>query len=101
MGASFALNRNVNLQSPTQSKENSQVMVSNEDFEQAFEEVKPMFGQHEDEFERCVSRHGIMHFSSDFEQILRSCESLVEQVRSSENTPLLTMLLYGAPGCGK
>merc|ERR1711933_221893 len=56
---------------------------------------------HEDEFEQCISRHGIMHFSSDFEQVLRSCESLVEQVRSSENTPLLSMLLYGSPGAGK
>merc|ERR1712241_939238 len=54
-----------------------------------------------DEFEHCISRHGIMHFSTDFEQMLRSCESLVEQVRTSENTPLLSMLLYGSPGCGK
>jgi len=98
---SFALSRKVNVTDLAKSQDMGAVTILNEDFEEALAEVKPMFGQHEDEFENCISRHGIMHFSSDFEQTLRSCDSLVEQVRSSENTPLLTMLLHGAPSSGK
>merc|ERR1719242_2774391 len=40
-------------------------------------------------------------YSRDYEGALRSCKSLVDQVRCSENTPLLTLLLPGPTGCGK
>merc|ERR1719384_2920059 len=98
---SFALNRKVNVTDLAQSKDMGHVSLTAEDFEEALSEVKPMFGAHEDEFEHCMSRHKIMHHSPDFSQMLRSCESLRDQVRSSENTPLLSMLLYGSPGSGK
>jgi vesicle-fusing ATPase len=98
---SFALNRKVHFGSiAAPSKDLGNITVTNEDFEQAMLEIKPLFGQHEDEFEMCA-RFGIMHFSADFEHMLNSCKSLIEQVRSSENTPLLTCLLNGSPGCGK
>mmetsp|Transcript_126850 Transcript_126850/g.317015 ORF Transcript_126850/g.317015 Transcript_126850/m.317015 type:complete len:734 (-) Transcript_126850:281-2482(-) len=98
---SFALNRKVNVTNTVApSKDLGSIKVTNEDFETAMLETKPLFGQHDDEFEQCA-RLGIMHFSQDFEHMLHSCQSLIEQVRSSENTPLLTCLLYGSPGCGK
>mmetsp|Transcript_14221 Transcript_14221/g.40900 ORF Transcript_14221/g.40900 Transcript_14221/m.40900 type:complete len:736 (+) Transcript_14221:48-2255(+) len=98
---SFAINRKIDVTNLANSaKDMGSIVVTNDDFERALGEVKPAFGQHADEFEMC-DRLGIMHYSPDFEHLLRSCESLVEQVRSSENTPLLTTLLYGAPGCGK
>jgi len=96
------LNRKVDVSDLSKcSKDMGTISVINEDFEHALLEVKPSFGQHDDEFEHCISRHGIMHHSSDFDHLLRSCQSLIEQVRTSENTPLLSMLLYGSPGCGK
>jgi len=98
---SFALNRKVNITSTVApSKDLGTIKVTNEDFELAMLETKPLFGQHDDEFEQCA-RLGILHFSPDFQHMLQSCESLIEQVRSSENTPLLSCLLYGSPGCGK
>mmetsp|Transcript_10699 Transcript_10699/g.33278 ORF Transcript_10699/g.33278 Transcript_10699/m.33278 type:complete len:734 (-) Transcript_10699:267-2468(-) len=97
---SFALNRKVNVQDLAKSKEMGQISVTQEDFENALLEVKPSFGQHTDEFEQCVA-HGITPYSSDFEQVLRDCSSLVDQVRCSDNTPLLALLLHGPPGCGK
>jgi len=98
---SFALNRKVDIGNLANSaKDMGTISVTSEDFESAMSDVKPAFGQHEDEFEMCA-RHGIMYYSQEFEHMLRQCESLVEQVRSSENTPLLTTLLYGSPGCGK
>lgn len=77
-----------------------QIQVVMEDFETALLEVKPAFGHHADEFENCVG-NGIIPYSADFEHLLNSCTSMVEQVRNSENTPLLTLLLHGCSGCGK
>mmetsp|Transcript_139196 Transcript_139196/g.444858 ORF Transcript_139196/g.444858 Transcript_139196/m.444858 type:complete len:731 (-) Transcript_139196:276-2468(-) len=98
---SFALNRKVDLKNlASAAKDLGQICITQDDFELALSEIKPAFGQHDDDFTQCA-RHGIMHYSSDFEHVLRSCESLIEQVRSSENTPLLTMLLSGNNGSGK
>mmetsp|Transcript_7357 Transcript_7357/g.16657 ORF Transcript_7357/g.16657 Transcript_7357/m.16657 type:complete len:736 (-) Transcript_7357:225-2432(-) len=98
---SFALNRKVDIHNLANSaKELGQISVTREDFELALNEVKPAFGQHENEFEQCT-RHGILSYSADFERTLRQCEDRIEQVRASENTPILSMLLYGSPGCGK
>jgi len=100
--ASFAIGRKIDVKNPTKhaAEDLADFKVLLEDFNLALGEVKPSFGQHEDEFEMCM-QHGVMHYSTEFDRMLRSCESLVEQVRTSENTPLLTMLLCGPPGCGK
>lgn len=98
---SYALNRKVDIHNLANSaKDMKEILVTREDFELALSEIKPAFGQHEDDFLQCA-RYGIMHYSSDFEQALKHCEGLIEQVRSSEETPLLSMLLYGEQGCGK
>jgi len=97
---SFALNRKVNVNDISKPKELGDIIVTGEDFETALLEVKPAFGLHIDEFEHCAQR-GITNFSSDFEHVLSTCMSLVEQVRTSENTPLLTVLLSGVAGTGK
>jgi len=97
---SFALNRKVNFNDISKSSDMGQIQVVTEDFDNALLEVKPAFGQHTDEFENCVG-NGITPYSADFERLLNSCTSLVEQVRNSENTPLLSVLLHGCSGCGK
>jgi len=97
---SFALNRKVNIQDLGKSGDLGDIKITNEDFENALTEVKPAFGVHADEFENCFG-HGMMAYSRDYESALRSCKSLVDQVRCSENTPLLTLLLHGPTGCGK
>lgn len=97
---SFALNRKVNIQDLGKSGEMGEIKITNDDFELALAEIKPAFGVHADEFENCI-RHGMIAFSRDYESTLRSCKSLLDQVRSSDNTPLLTLLLHGPTGCGK
>jgi vesicle-fusing ATPase len=97
---SFALNRKVDIQDLGKSGDLGEIKITNDDFENALAEVKPSFGVHADEFENCIG-HGMMAYSRDYESALRSCKSLVDQVRCSENTPLLTLLLHGPTGCGK
>lgn len=97
---SFALNTKVNVSDINKPKDISEIKVTNSDFEHALGEVKPAFGQHEDDFEHCA-RKGIIPYSQDFEKLQSTCKSLVEQVQNSDNTPLLSVLLAGRPGTGK
>jgi len=97
---SHAMNKRVNFQEIAQSTDMGSVVVTNEDFELALEDIKTAFGQRDDEFDMCVT-HGITSFSSQFEKLMSSAESLISQVRDSESTPMLSVLLHGAPGSGK
>lgn len=96
---SFAMNKKVNLLDLS-SKDMGSIKVCNEDFEHALDEVKPSFGAHIDEFEKLIGG-GIQLYSSDFSHMLQSCMSLVEQMRSSSSTPLMSILLHGGRGSGK
>eukprot|EP00440_Ansanella_granifera_P042459 gb/GFBE01046029.1/.p1 GENE.gb/GFBE01046029.1/~~gb/GFBE01046029.1/.p1 ORF type:complete len:735 (+),score=200.45 gb/GFBE01046029.1/:1-2205(+) len=96
---SYAMNRKVNI-SDLSAKDFGDLRVDNGDFEMALEEVKPAFGQHTDEFDMCIP-NGIQQFSTELTHMLGSSMSLVDQMRNSQNTPLMTVLLHGRKGCGK
>lgn len=70
------------------------------DFEQALGEVQPAFGASTATLERC-RLNGWVSTGDSFQHLIRTCKMLVEQVRTSENTPLLTMLLEGPSASGK
>jgi len=97
---SFAFNRKINVNDIGKATDVSGLKIMVDDFELALTEVKPAFGQHVDEFEHC-SRYGIIPYSPEFIAIQSTCMSLVDQVRHSSNTPLLTLLLAGESGVGK
>lgn len=97
---SFTLNRQLHVQDLGKSINLEEIKVTPDDIELVLTEAKPAFGGHAADFEQCVSR-GIMAYSHDFESALRTCSGLVNQVRSSDNTPLLMLLLHGPAGCGK
>jgi vesicle-fusing ATPase len=100
--SSYALNRKVDFKdiAKTASKDLADITVCMEDFARSLEDIKPAFGQKENDFEGCI-RNGISNFSTDFDKVLKTCNSLLDQVRTSENTPLLSILLEGSAGCGK
>jgi vesicle-fusing ATPase len=76
------------------------VILQREDFEFALQEVKPSFGITKDEFENC-KRNGIIRYGPRVDQLLQTGAELIEQVRNSPRTPLLSILLEGPTGCGK
>jgi vesicle-fusing ATPase len=45
--------------------------------------------------------NGIIHFSPFIERILDDGQLFIDQVRQSERTPLISLLLHGPPGSGK
>jgi len=98
---SFALARQVDFQNlGAMDIDEDNVKIERADFERALEEVRPAFGASTDTFERC-RLNGIISPGERFEKLHHTCRSLVEQVRVSEKTPMLTCLLEGGGGSGK
>ena len=98
---SFALSRQVDFQNlGSMEIDEDNVKIEHADFERALGEVQPAFGAATDTFERC-RLNGIISPGEKFEKLHHTCRALVEQVRVSEKTPMLTCLLEGGSGSGK
>ena len=94
---SFALARQVDFQNlGAMDIDEDNVKIERADFERALEEVRPAFGS-TGTFKRC-RLNGIISPGERFEKLHHTCRSLVEQVRVSEKTPMLTCLLEAAAG---
>ena len=99
--SSFAFNRHVKVGTVAGiSDDIANMKVNRDDFQNALEEVKPAFGVSEDELATCI-QGGIIHFSEYISNILDEGRLFVQQVRKSESTPLVSVLLHGPPGSGK
>ncbi|GAA5874930.1 hypothetical protein JCM8547_003614, partial [Rhodosporidiobolus lusitaniae] len=98
---SFAFNRHVKVGTlAALSDDIDQMQVCREDFLNALDEVQPAFGVNEEELQAVV-QNGIIHFDEHVRSILRDGKLFVEQVRMSERTPLVSVLLHGPAGSGK
>lgn len=97
---SFAFNRHAKIGEKIDPKDIKNMKVNRADFMLALEEVRPAFGVSEAEFDECV-RGGIIRFSPNIGAILAEGRLFVEQVRQSERTPLVSVLMHGPPGAGK
>lgn len=98
---SFAFSRHVKVGTMAGISEDVENMrVNRQDFLHALDEVQPAFGVSEEELQQVV-QNGIMHYAPHIDAILRDGQLRVEQVRSSQRTPLVTALLHGPPGSGK
>lgn len=97
---SFALNRHVKAGTAVGVADDvDQIRVNRDDFEHAFDDVKPAFGVSEDEIQRLLPG-GIIQFSPFIDNILKRGSSFVRQVQAPNSTPLLSAILYGPPGSG-
>lgn len=97
---SFALTRQVDMNDIGATIEEENIKVTMADFELALLEVKPAFGASTALFERCML-NGMISYGEKHEKLVSTMQSLIEQVRVSERTPMLTCLLEGSAGSGK
>lgn len=97
---SFALSRQVDATDLGKPVDEEAIKVTMADFERALVEVVPAFGAAVGTLERC-RLNGIIPTGPRFEHARKTAGLLVQQVRTSERTPLLTLLLEGASGAGK
>lgn len=99
--ASFALNRHVKVGTVAGVADDvDKITVNWDDFEHAFDDVKPAFGVSQDEIQ-AVLRGGIIRFSPFIDNILNEGSLIVQQVQEPDSTPLFSAILHGPPGSGK
>ena len=98
---SFALNRHVKVGTVAGVADDIQnITVNRNDFEHAFDDVKPAFGVSEEELQGCLAG-GIIRFSPSIDNILDEGRLIVQQVQEPDSTPLFSAILHGPPGSGK
>ncbi|KAK2436751.1 cell division cycle protein [Trifolium repens] len=97
---SYALNRQLSLEDLTKPVEEENIKVTMEDFLNALHEVIPAFGASTDDLERC-RLHGMVECGGRHKHIYQRAMTIVEQVKVSKGSPLVTCLLEGSRGSGK
>lgn len=98
---SFAFNRHVKVGTMAGiSDDVENLRVNRNDFMNALGEVQPAFGVAEEELQQVI-QNGIIHFAPHVDELLKTGQLFVEQVRTSTRTPLVSILLHGPPGSGK
>lgn len=97
---SYALTRCVDVNDLSKPPDEKNLTLRLEDFEKALDDVEAKFGAKSQEL-KTLYRNGFVPYGENFEYLMSTMGRLVEQVRSSEKTPLMSVLLRGQPGCGK
>ena len=101
--SSFAINKTVNIgQGATKlnTKDIAKLKVTRQDFLNALSEVTPAFGISEEDLKTCVEG-GMMRYSEKVDAILKHGDRYVRQVRESEKSRLVSLLIHGPAGSGK
>ncbi|CAM9358990.1 unnamed protein product [Heterosigma akashiwo] len=98
--ASYAFNRNVDVKDLTKPLDPQSLRMTWPDFQAAFAEIEPKFGANAQEL-GALYRNGVVHHGAQFDALATALRRLVDQVRSSDRTPLMSVLLEGAPLTGK
>jgi len=97
---SYALTRCVDVKDLTKAPDEKNLVLRISDFEQALNDVQPKFGAKSTEL-KALYRNGFVPYGDSFDSLISTMERLVEQVRTSEKTPLLSCLLKGPNASGK
>ncbi|KAK9461861.1 P-loop containing nucleoside triphosphate hydrolase protein [Lipomyces oligophaga] len=98
---SFAFNRHIKVGTVAGvSADIDKLKVKREDFMHALDEVKPAFGVNEEELSSCI-QNGIIHYSAHVDRILSRGALYTAEVRESEHSQLMSILLHGPSGSGK
>lgn len=97
---SFALEREVDINNLNKTLDTKNMKVTMADFDRALMEVQPAFGLEKDELELLYS-NGMVPFSEEWKAMQDKLAAMINQVHTSDKTPLLTVCLNGPAGCGK
>jgi vesicle-fusing ATPase len=98
--ASYAFERTIDPQQMNKAQDTSKMKVEMQDFELALREVVPSFGASTTGLDRFISA-GMVSYGDRFDVLMRTGQMLVDQVKTSSNTPLMSILLEGRLGTGK
>ncbi|KAJ2755269.1 transport between ER and Golgi ATPase protein, partial [Coemansia nantahalensis] len=99
--SSYAFTRHVKVDGTAElAPDFSEMKVQRQDFECALDEVKPAFGAAAGDLELCIGS-GIIEYAPHVHDTLHKSHLFAEQVRQSDRSPLVSLLLHGPSGSGK
>jgi len=97
---SYALTRCVDLNDLSKAPDDKALIVQYDDFQRALDDVQPKFGAKSTEL-KALYRNGFVPYGESFDLLMGNLGRLIEQVRTSEKTPLMSVLLQGPAASGK
>jgi vesicle-fusing ATPase len=97
--ASYALNSGIDIKNPNAPLKFDQ-KISMKDFDNALLEIKPQFGTDHGSLDSKI-QFGIYDYGESFNTMYKRLNNLIDQVKFSKNTNLLSVLLEGEMGTGK
>ena len=98
--SSYALTRCVDVKDLSKAPDTKNLILQYADFERALGDIEPKFGAKSTEL-KAFYRNGFVPYGDGFDMLMGTMERLVEQVRVSDKTPLMSVLLKGPPSSGK
>jgi len=98
--SSYALERNIDPSKLNKAHEDFHITVTMADFTRALTEITPAFGVASQSLGVCIP-NGIMDYGSQYQHISSKLRQLVQLLRSSDRTPIMSILLEGPSGSGK
>lgn len=98
--ASFALARSVDA-ATMKTLDDAAIRLEWADFERALSETVPAYGNKDNNELQANFSNGMCHYGVAFEELWTSLQRLVNQVRLSVRTPLMSVLLEGSGSSGK
>ncbi|RKP03847.1 hypothetical protein CXG81DRAFT_9017 [Caulochytrium protostelioides] len=99
--SSFAFNRHVKVGTLASVDDTYDHMkVNRDDFLHALDEVHPAYGVSETEIKSCFA-NGVINYAPAIERILKDGSLYIQQVRHSDRTRLVSVLLHGPSNSGK
>ena len=98
--SSFALSRAIDPKDLSKTPDLASLKVVYEDFSRALSEVEPKFGSKSSDM--CsYYRAGMINYGEAFDTVTGTILRVIEQMKTSEKTPLMSLLLEGKPETGK
>lgn len=98
--SSYALTRCVDVKDLSKAPDAANLILEYSDFERSLGDIEPKFGAKSQEL-KAYFRNGIVAYDDSFDNIMSTMDRIVEQVRTSAKTPLMSVLLKGRPHTGK
>lgn len=98
--SSFALERCIDHKDLGKAPDTKKLVLQYDDLVRALDDVEPKFGAKSQEL-KAYYRNGFVTYGESFDMLHSSLQRLVDQVRVSTKTPLLSVLLHGSRATGK
>lgn len=98
--SSFALSRAIDPKDLSKAPDVSSLEVVYEDFTRALSEVEPKFGAKTADMQ-AYYRGGMVNYGEPFESMTETVNRVIEQMKTSTKTPLMSLLISGEAETGK